>query len=345
MFTLYSTFFFFAFITVSAFVSVVSADASFVLDTKWVGHDFLNGDWQFFDGDDPTHGQVNYVDESAASSTNLTFATNSKFIMQADPLNTVAQGARGRNSVRISSVKAWDESLVVLDLQHMPAGCGTWPAFWTVSQKGPWPTGGEVDIIEGVNKQQANQATLHTLPSCQMPDFRNQTGNTFSGNCDAVSNSNSGCGVGFTKSASFGEDFNNAGGGFYVMARTSAEIRIWFWSRQDQNIPQEITNGAASITPQDSWGVPDAHFTFGDGCNYQQHFDAHSLIFDLTFCGDWAGNTFNSDGCSAPGNSPMGQCIGLVNSNPSQFLEAYWEVNSLRVYQKNTLQTRQLGRR
>jgi len=31
----------------------------------------------------------------------------------------------------------------------MPVGCATWPAFWTLSSTGPWPAGGEVDIIEG----------------------------------------------------------------------------------------------------------------------------------------------------------------------------------------------------
>ena len=52
--------------------------------------------------------------------------------------------------MRITSLKAYDEAVVVLDLQHMPEGCGTWPAFWSLSQQGPWPQGGEIDIIEGM---------------------------------------------------------------------------------------------------------------------------------------------------------------------------------------------------
>lgn len=44
----------------------------------------------------------------------------------------------GRQSVRISSKKAYESGLVVLDVEHMPTGCGTWPAFWML---GPtWPT-------------------------------------------------------------------------------------------------------------------------------------------------------------------------------------------------------------
>lgn len=42
-----------------------------------------------------------------------------------------------------------DGVLAVLDLQHMPEGCATWPAFWTLSAQGPWPHGGEIDIVEG----------------------------------------------------------------------------------------------------------------------------------------------------------------------------------------------------
>ena len=69
--------------------------------------------------------------------------------MRADSWSIVDPSARGRDSIRISTQNAYGESILVLDLAHMPAGCATWPAFWTLSQKGPWPIGGEIDIIEG----------------------------------------------------------------------------------------------------------------------------------------------------------------------------------------------------
>ena len=119
--------------------------------------------------------------------------------MRADDWSIVDPSARGRDSVRISSQTAYDEAIFVLDLAHMPAGCSTWPAFWTLSQQGPWPAGGEIDIIEGmcppissprsaksltrtlsragVNLNTQNQATLHTSPGCTIPsDGRRQTG-------------------------------------------------------------------------------------------------------------------------------------------------------------------------
>lgn len=66
--------------------------------------------------------------------------------MRADDKN-VASGGAGRDSIRISSNSAFSDSVTILDLQHMPGGCGQWPAFWT-TQLGNWPGGGEVDIIE-----------------------------------------------------------------------------------------------------------------------------------------------------------------------------------------------------
>lgn len=112
--------------------------------------------------------------------------------MRADNTKVVPDNARGRDSVRISSWQAYDEQVIVLDLQHMPEGCSTWPAFWTLSQKGPWPQGGEIDIVEGmlypqlfthytdfrqgVNQATQNLASLHTTPNCLMPQQRDQTG-------------------------------------------------------------------------------------------------------------------------------------------------------------------------
>ena len=68
------------------------------------------------------------------------------------------------------------------------------------------------------------------------------------------------------------------------MQRTCDQgINIWFWSRNDTTVPTSVSEGADTIVPDGSWGIPDATFP-PDTCNYESHFDAHQLVFDLTFC-------------------------------------------------------------
>lgn len=59
------------------------------------------------------------------------------------------------------------------------------------------------------------------------------------------------------------------------------------------------------------------------------HFRNLRLVFDTTFCGDWAGNTWNQTSCAqlAP------TCEEYVSNNPGAFVEAYWAVNTLQVFQ------------
>jgi len=300
----------------------------YALADKYVGNDFFNH-WMWESLDDPTHGRVNYIDKWSARRTNLSFASDTKFVMRADHTNRVQPNARGRDSIRIHSNKAYGDSVTILDVSHMPEGCATWPAFWSLSQAGPWPSGGEIDIIEGVNLQVGNTMSLHTLPSCVMPaqPARAHTGSTLSTNCDTRVNYNQGCGVGGPP-VSYGAQLNARGGGWFVMARSKEDgIRGWFWGRDDPGVPQEVRGGEETreVSPSPAWGLPVAHFPMGRECDYESHFNEHMFVFDLTFCGDWAGNAYPTSGCS-------GSCVDLVDNHPEAFVNAYWEVNSLRVY-------------
>ncbi|QRW19509.1 glycoside hydrolase family 16 protein [Rhizoctonia solani] len=156
-----------------AAASVVRAATYSVTDT-FIGSSFLSG----FTHEaiaDPTHGRVNYVDQSTAVSRNLTFASGNTFIMRADSTTTLNPSGPGRNSVRIQSRKQWSTHVEIMDVRHMPQGCGSWPAYWTTNTVN-WPQAGEIDIIEGVNDQGPNAATLHTTPGCTQPYTRDQTG-------------------------------------------------------------------------------------------------------------------------------------------------------------------------
>lgn len=103
--------------------------AQYVLEDDF----FANGDFfssfTFWDSADPTHGFVDYLGQSAAQSAGLISQSSSNVKMRADSTNTVTTG---RPSVRIASNKSYNSGLIVMDADHMPTGCGTWPAFWLV---------------------------------------------------------------------------------------------------------------------------------------------------------------------------------------------------------------------
>jgi hypothetical protein len=71
-------------------------------------------------------GFVKYVDEATARQSNL---INSSMTTAAQfGVDTTNKCPEGRPSVRIESKKKYNNGLIVLDLAHMPSGCGTWPA-------------------------------------------------------------------------------------------------------------------------------------------------------------------------------------------------------------------------
>ncbi|CAE7094276.1 unnamed protein product [Rhizoctonia solani] len=297
--------------------------ATYGVSDTFIGTSFLSG-FRHEAISDPTHGRVNYVDQSTAQRLNLTYANGNTFIVRADFTTTLSASGPGRNSVRVISNKQWDNHVEILDVRHMPQGCGTWPAYWTTSSTVTWPNDGEIDIIEGVNDQGPNAATLHTTSGCTQPFTRDQTGTTTSTDCNWQVNSNTGCGVRNPLANSYGPSFNSNGGGWYAMERTSTYIKVWFWPRNSATVPTQVRNGASSIDTS-TWGTPFAAFV-NNSCDLNAKFGPNNIIINLTFCGDWAGSVYGSSGCP-------GTCNDYVNNNPAAFKNAYWDIAALRVYQ------------
>nr|ANC68156.1 endo-beta-1,3-1,4-glucanase [Evansstolkia leycettana] len=296
--------------------------AGYVLQDDYGNSDSFFDKFTFFTGSDPTHGFVQYVDQATAENAGLIHASNGEVYIGVDHTN-VASGS-GRQSVRITSTNSYTHGLFIVDLAHMPGSiCGAWPAFWMVGAN--WPNNGEIDIIEGVNQQTNNAMTLHTNEGCTI-DNSGFTGTLVTSNCwiNAPGQStNAGCSIDSTSSQSYGTGFNNAGGGVYATEWTSNGISIWFFPRG--SIPADISSGSPDPS---TWGTPAASFG-GSGCDIDSHFGAQQIVFDTTFCGDWAGNVWSSGSCA----SLAGTCQDYVANNPSAFAEAYWYVNSLKVYQ------------
>jgi beta-glucanase (GH16 family) len=74
-----------------------------------------------------------------------------------------------RNSIRLEGYKRYNRGLFILDVRHMPSGCGSWPAFWLTDEPA-WPINGEIDILEGVNTQTDVKTAMHTTKGCKMDD-------------------------------------------------------------------------------------------------------------------------------------------------------------------------------
>jgi len=261
------------------------------------------------------------VDRWTAITQGLTIAEGDRFILRADDQTVLDPQGPGRRSVRLRSFEQYKNMVLIVDLSHMPQGCGTWPAIWTFSD--PWPNGGEIDIVEGVNDQSPNSATLHTNAGCTMPANRSQRGTTSQTDCNALINDNAGCGVKLPTSNSYGPQFNENGGGWYAMERSASHISVWFWPRNGA-VPDDVQSGGGQVSPDD-WGTPDAYFP-ATTCDIDAHFAAQWIIINLTFCGDWAGNTYGTSGCP-------GTCVDYVNNNPQAFSDAYFDIASLRIYQ------------
>ena len=58
---------------------------------------------------------------------------------------------------------------------------------------------------------------------------------------------------------------------------------MWFWTRDDPEVPLSVRQGLPAVIPDATWGEPEARMPT-DTCDWNTHFNAHSIIFDLTFC-------------------------------------------------------------
>ena len=285
--------------------------------------DTFFGNFTAFTGQDPTHGFVNYLNYDTGSSSKLMQTVVNAGDASYLGVDPAALSNTGRNSMRISSKKAFNKGLFIIDLLHMPASaCGTWPAFWLLGG-GTWPAGGEIDIIEGVNSASHNQMTLHTSAGCSIgtSGFSGQSNST---DCNA-DQASTGCGITSPDASSFGTGFNNANGGVFATEWTSQGISIWFFPRA--SIPTDIHSG----TPNPAgWGTPQSKFA--GNCDIDGHFKDMNIIFNTAFCGDWAGKVWASSGCAK--STGVATCEQYVGQKPEVFKDSFWLVNYVKVFQQ-----------
>lgn len=310
---------------VVAILANTVAAGTYSITSNLVGQKLLNAfSWQELS--DPSHGRVNYVSASTAQSSGLVSVSGNQVTLRADSTNYLDPSGPGRNSFRLESYDQYTTHVAVFDIAHMPEGCGTWPALWEDGAN--WPSEGEVDIIEGVNNQGPNLSSFHTGGGgCSMPKSRSMTGTPKGSlDCDVNDTNDTGCSVATNDPSSFGPPFNGIGGGWYAIERNPSFIKIYFWERGSSSVPGDVKHPGSSVKT-DNWGTPTAYYP-STNCDFSSHLGPHNIIINLTFCGDWAGDSgvWASSGCPST-------CVDFVNNNPSAFDSTYFTFNSINIYE------------
>lgn len=126
------------------------ASTSYTLQDTYDASNFFDA-FRWWTTPDPTNGFVDYVGRDAATAAGLTRIVEGEDRRQVyigvDTENTYPvddSAVRGRPSVRLESMKLYNQMLLVADIEHMPTGCGAWPALWTYGNV-TWPDQGEID--------------------------------------------------------------------------------------------------------------------------------------------------------------------------------------------------------
>lgn len=304
---------------------------------SFVGTDFFSG-WSFWTAKDPSRGSVKYVGFTEAVQARMINATPARVYIGADTAGIATE--EGRRSVRIESRATYNEGLFVATIDHVPTGCSLWPAFWMYGEDGTheWPSWGEFDIIEGAHRAKHVMTSLHTNAKCDQSLFRENLGvkwmsgpsGTAADNCNVVASDqfeNQGCSQ-RGPAGSLGTDFNNRGGGTYAAEwdPLAKSIRTWFWPRgfEPADLLQQRPN-------PDSWGLPYSYFSLDPAVCSPKHFVNMKLVFDITFCGDLAGPTFDTE-CP---EMAAEKCPDFARKYPEHLREAFWSIRVLDVYQKS----------
>ncbi|KAI0823309.1 concanavalin A-like lectin/glucanase domain-containing protein [Trametes gibbosa] len=316
----------------SALLTASPAFAGYNLVKEYSGAYFFSG-WDFYGAfDNLTNGEslkaernsdVNWVDQANATQSRLAYVNDAGHaVIKVDDTSFVPYNYK-RDSVRVTTQDYFPVgTVVVFDATHLPFGCSVWPGFW---MKGvDWPTGGEVDIFEGVNMMTQNQMALHTQPGCVISSSAKQTGRVNVTDCS----SGTGYTILETQEDSYGSAFASAGGGVWATQIETSGINIWFWTRK--NVPASVTNAGKTIDPS-SWGTPSAAFS-SSSCDINKFFGPQQVVIDITLCGDWAGVPSEYQAtCGGDGSQSTCYVDNVIN-NGTNYNNAFFEISSIKAF-------------
>jgi len=344
----------------------------YILTDKQEGKNFFSN-YAFYSGADSegSNGYINYLDKEKAfaeSIANVTFEPIDGGV-KSEPfiyMSTTPTAEGPRNSVRLEGLKRYNRGLFIIDVRHMPAGCGTWPAFW-MSDEANWPVNGEIDIIEGVNTQTKVKTALHTTRVCQMDDVplgvKTGVWDTAQGvpmqngtldmtlreaNDCFVYNPhqwlNQGCVAMTSNEGTIGAPLNKKGGGVFVLEWDPVNhyMKSWVFTPHGE-VPQNLKNtlitannahASKRVAPDPStWPLPYAYFPIGLGTNCpSSHFRNMRIIFNMALCGSVAGNRFFMD-CPDL-YKKYGSCNNYIDANAPEMDDIFWKIRGVYVYER-----------
>jgi hypothetical protein len=142
---------------------------------------------------------------------------------------------------------------------------------------------------------------LHTTAGCTMENIRREmTGAAGQADCHNATNGNTGCVVNGPP-ATFGKEFNDAGGGLVALEWRNEGIRTWVFARDKAPLKLDGTTAANTKPDPSTWGPPLADFP-STTCDVAAHFRNQSIIVNIDLCGYLTEAVWGSSGC---GKSPF----------------------------------------
>jgi len=211
-----------------------------------------------------------------------------------------------RYSLRLEGKRRFNRGLFLLDVRHMPTGCGAWPAFWLTDEDN-WPVHGEIDILEGVNYQSTAKTALHTTKGCRHesvpPSYKTGTWDTAVGIPDRATGIpdmtireandcfvynpkqwlNQGCVAVSGSNETLGKPMNDKGGGIYALEWDPVFSKIRTWVFDHDRLPKNLVKvlnqekmtvvegddggKVVDVVPNpDEWPLPYGYYSVGTYC-------------------------------------------------------------------------------
>lgn len=272
-------------------------EAAYKLDWEARGSNFFD-DFDF-KLDNFNYGAAAYLTQEEAVAAGVVKAFDTHAILQTGK-SVGNRSLPKRESAFIQSKKGWKHFLLMVRFDHLPWGCGLWPAMWTLGFGKEWPEGGEIDILEYVNDL-PQEVSFHTGHSNQcrldgelvnakygaMPDAN---GNDY--NCVTdYSLAQTGCSP--NKLPLLPGEQWSGGGGMLALESTSEFIKVF-------HIPAAHADIAGEPKPEewDEWVV--SYFPFAESeektpgsCpNSKDLLTEQRLIMNINMCGEWGSPTW-----------------------------------------------------